>query len=96
MDVGAVVGQGTKGGAVFSQKNVDRVMERYMGSSQDEVYYGRIRLESAIYKDDICKPSLDVIKKLGANIRMSVMLKEKGLKAHKTHWDEQLQAEDRK
>ena len=60
-DVGALVGQGSSGAAMASQAMVDQGLEEYFSGSSDEMYYGRVRVESAAYQDDICKPSSDTI-----------------------------------
>ena len=43
-DVGEVVGQGTMGGALVSQLNVDKGVGDYFEGSKDEATYGSIRL----------------------------------------------------
>ena len=42
-DVGEVIGQGTVGGALASQVNIDRGIKRYFCRSCDEIQYGTIR-----------------------------------------------------
>merc|ERR1711894_152363 len=60
-EVGALVGQGSSGAAVASQAMVDTGLKQYFGGSGDEMYYGRVRFESAAFQDDIAKPCSDVI-----------------------------------
>ena len=81
--VGALVGQGSGGAAVGSQAMVDMGIKKYLESSQDEFYYGDVRVESAIFQDDIAKPSQDVMTAQSGMTRLAAMLTERGLEAHK-------------
>ena len=57
--VGALVGQGSGGAAVglHGEAMVDIGKKKYLESSEDEFYCGDVTVESAIFKDDIAKPS---------------------------------------
>jgi hypothetical protein len=44
-DVGEVIGQGTVGGALASQVNIDKGVDRYFRGSCDETSYGTVRLQ---------------------------------------------------
>ena len=81
--LGALVGQGSGGAAVGSQAMVDMGMKKYLESSEDEMYYGDVRVESAIYQDDIAKPSQDVRTAQSGMTRLAAMLNERGLEAHR-------------
>ena len=59
--VGALVGQGSGEAAVGSQAMVDMGMKKYLEASEDEFYYGDVRVESAVFQDDIAKPSDNVM-----------------------------------
>ena len=80
--VGAVVGQGSSGAALASQAMVDNGLEEFFSGSSDEMYYGRVRVESAAYQDDICKPNCDTITAQIGMTRLFAMLTERGLEAH--------------
>ena len=47
---GEVIGLGTFGGALVSQINIDRDIDRYFGGSIDEVIYGTIKLHHLFSK----------------------------------------------
>ena len=81
--VGALVRQGSGGAAVGSQAMVDMGMKKYLESSEDEMYYGDVRVESAIYQDDIAKPSHDVRTAQSGMTRLAAMVNERGLEAHR-------------
>ena len=80
--VGALVGQGSAGESVASQAMVGIGLEEYFSGSKDEMYYGRIRVESAAFQDDICKPSSNTISAQISMTRLATMLQERGLDAH--------------
>ena len=80
--VGAVVGQGSSGAALASQAMVDSGLEEYFAGSAEEMYYGGVRVETAAYQDDICKPNSDTISAQIGMTRLSAMLAERGLEAH--------------
>ena len=80
--VGALVGQGSSGAAVVSQAMVDSGLKQYFSSSSDEMYYGEVRVESAAFQDDICKPCNNVVKAQAGMTKLAMMLEERGLDAH--------------
>ena len=80
--VGALVGQGSSGAAVVSQAMIDSGLKQYFSSSRDEMYYGNVRVESAAFQDDICKPCEDVATTQCGMTKMAMMLQERGLDAH--------------
>ena len=80
--VGDCIGQGTAGGALVSQANLDQGLMRYFGDSEDEIQYGSVRLQPLAYQDDVLRGSKDVTTAHRGNIRLATMLKEKGLEAH--------------
>ena len=55
--VGALAGQGSGAAAVGLQAMVDMGIKKYLESSEDEFYCGDVTVESAIFQDDIAKPS---------------------------------------
>ena len=42
--VGDCIGQGTSGGALVSQANLDHGLMMFFKDSKDEIYYGSIRI----------------------------------------------------
>ena len=56
----------------------------YFGESKEEMYYGSIRFQPLAYQDDILKGSKDAMAVQVGNIKLSDMLQDKGLEAHKT------------
>ena len=80
--VGDCIGQGTAGGALVSQANLDNGLMEYFGDSNQEMYYGNVRIQPLAYQDDVMKGSKDVMEAQVGNIRMAAMLQDKGLEAH--------------
>ena len=66
----------------MSQANRDNGLMRYFGESQEEMYYGSVRIQPLAYQDDILKGSQDVMTAQSGNVKIATMLKEKGLEAH--------------
>ena len=81
-DVGEVVGQGTVGGALTSQVNIDQGVSRYFSLSKDEVNYGTIRLQPLILQDDVARLVEDIKSANAGNQKLSFVMKEKQLKVH--------------
>ena len=82
-EVGAVLGQGSTGAAVISQAMIDKGLKDYFAGSDNEMYYGKVRVESAAYQDDISKPSADTISAQVGMTRLEDMLSQRGLRAHR-------------
>ena len=80
--VGNCIGQGTAGGALVSQANLDHGLEQYFGNVKDQIHYGDVKIQGLAYQDDVLKGNKDALDAQVGNIRMSAMLKEKGLEAH--------------
>ena len=80
--VGDCIGQGTAGGALVSQANLDNGLMEYFRDSKDEMFYGSIKVLPLAYQDDILKGSRDVTAAQVGNIRLATMLEDKGLEAH--------------
>ena len=80
--VGDCIGQGTTGGALVSQANLDKGLMEYFGDSQEEIQYGNIKLQPLAYQDDILKGSRSILDAQIGNIKLAAMLKDKGLEAH--------------
>ena len=80
--VGDCIGQGTAGGALVSQANLDHGLMMYFGESKEEMHYGHIRIQPLAYQDDILKRSKDAMAAQVGNIKLAAMLHDKGLEAH--------------
>ena len=77
--VGDCIGQGTAGGALVSQANLDHGLKMFFGNSNEEIYYGEVRVQPLAYQDDVLKGSKDVMAAQVGNIKLATMLKDKGL-----------------
>ena len=80
--VGDCIGQGTAGAALVSQVNLEQGLQQYFGDGGEDLQYGKIMLQPMAYQDDIMKGSKDVVTAQTGNIKLSAMLKDKGLDAH--------------
>ena len=80
--VGDCIGQGTTGGALVSQANLDHGLTQYFGDSKEELNYGDVKVNPLAYQDDILKGSKDVLAARVGNIKLATMLEDKGLEAH--------------
>ena len=81
-EAGDLVGQGTAGAGLVSQLNLDRGLHQYFSGSQDEMYYGKVRIEYTAYQDDVGKPSQGVQEAQNHMLKLAYMVEEKGLEAH--------------
>ena len=81
-NVGEVIGQGTVGGALVSQVNIDRGVDRYFCGSKDEVSYGTVRLQPLIFQDDVARLAGDFKSAQAGNLKLSFVMREKQLKVH--------------
>ena len=81
-DVNEVVGQGTAGGSLASQRNIDKGVDNYFSGSPDEINYGRIRMQPLSFQDDILRMAPSVGSARVGNIKLSSMMKEKQLECH--------------
>ena len=80
--VGDCIGQGTAGGALVSQANLDNGLMEFFEDSKEEILYGNVRIQPLAYQDDILKGSKSVQEAQAGNIRLAAMLESKGLEAH--------------
>ena len=72
--VGDCIGQGTTGGALVSQANLDVGLMEYFQDSQDEINYRSVKLQPLAYQDDILKGSKDVLSTQVGNRKLAAML----------------------
>ena len=80
--VGDCIGQGTAGGALVSQANLDKGLMEQFKNSKEEMYYGKVRIQPLAFQDDVLKGSKDINAAQVGNIRLASMLEDKGLEAH--------------
>ena len=80
--VGDCIGQGTAGAALVSQVNLDQGLHQYFGDGGEDLEYGTVKIKPLAYQDDVMKGSKDVLGAQAGNIKLSAMLKDKGLEAH--------------
>ena len=80
-NVGAVVGQGTMGGALVSQAVLDEgAKENFEPGNEDELMYGEVPMAPCLFQDDIIHGAKDVNKARVASNKVANMMKEKNLK----------------
>ena len=76
---GAMIGQGTGGGALVSQANLDNgVVEMFRGSEED-VRYGGVRVLPVMFQDDIMRAAGSVEAARAGNIKMASVMDSKQL-----------------
>ena len=80
--VGDCIGQGTAGGAIVSAANLDQGLKQYFDGSQDEMFYGSVKLQPVAYQDDLGHANKDVLQAQVGNRKLACMLQDKGLHAH--------------
>ena len=56
-EAGPVLGQGSSGGSLASQKNLDQGIEDYMAGSTGDNVYGSMRLQPLCFVDDLMRSS---------------------------------------
>ena len=90
-EVGAVVGQGTIGGALVSQAVLDdAVMEKFLPAGSpvlpagrsDLTHYGSVPLAPLMWVDDMLNPCERLEEAREANRKINILMKERGLKLH--------------
>ena len=84
VNVGAVVGQGTIGGALVSQAVLDEgVKEHFEPGNEDELNYGKVPLGPCMFQDDLIHASTEVEKARNASQKMNLVMKKHALKLNK-------------
>ena len=80
-NVGAVVGQGTMGGALVSQAVLDEgAKEHFEPGNEDELMYGNVPMAPCLFQDDIIHGAKDLAKARVASNKVATMMAEKNLK----------------
>ena len=78
-DIGAVIGQGTIGGAIASQGSLDDGIRGQFMGSQEELGYGSVEMGPLLFQDDLLEGSPGVIEARATNVRVAMVMKEKRL-----------------
>ena len=80
-NVGAVIGQGTIGGALVSQAVLDEgVKEEFNPGNEDEMNYGRIPMGPCMFQDDLIHCSKGVKEAKIASQKIDLVMKKHQLK----------------
>ena len=66
----------------MSQANLDQGVQEYFRDTEDALHYGEVKMLPLAFQDDLLQASKDVLGAQVNNIKMSSMLKNKGLEAH--------------
>ena len=83
-DVGAVLGQGTLGGAIISQAVLDDgVMEHFPPGGEIQLEYGDVPLAPVMFQDDLADCSGNIENARIANQRVDILTKQRGLELNK-------------
>ena len=82
--MGPVLGQGSSGGALASQLNLDLNVNDYFKSSIDEESYGEVRLQPLMWEDDLVQGAEGVTEAQVGNIKLSKVMNSMQLKIHLT------------
>ena len=79
--MGAVVGQGTMGGALISQGVLDEgISQHFAPKGEDELKYGGIPLAPLIFQDNVLHGAGGVNEARIANLKMDMVIKQLNLK----------------
>jgi hypothetical protein len=80
-EVGAVVGQGTIGGAVVSQAVLDEaVSEEFHPGGENEVSYGLVPMQPCMFQDDLIHVALGIKEAREASRKINIAVKKRGLR----------------
>ena len=79
-DEGAMIGQGTGGGALVSQANLDRGVVAAFKESEDEIGYGEVRMLPVMFQDDIMRGADSVLAARAGNVKVDSVINSKQLK----------------
>ena len=84
VNVGAVVGQGTIGGALVSQAVLDEgVKDHFDPGGKDELNYGQVAIGPCMFQDDLIHPSTTTSRAREASRKMNQVMKKHALKLNK-------------
>ena len=83
-EVGAVVGQGTIGGALVSQAVLDEgVKDHFSPGNEDELNYGSVEMGPCMFQDDLIHASKSVENARKASLKVNQIMKEHALQLNK-------------
>ena len=82
LEAGELIGQGSVGGALYSQKDLDSDIDDMFKGSLDKFSYGSVRGGPVIFQDDIFRGSDNVEAVNAGNIKMDNMAGLKQLEFH--------------
>ena len=83
-EVGAVVGQGTIGGALVSQAVLDEgVKDHFSPGNEDELNYGSVEMGPCMFQDDLIHASKSVKNARKASVKVNQIMKEHALQLNK-------------
>ena len=74
-----MIGQGTGGGALVSQVNLDHGVVDMFGGNDAEVRYGGVRVLPAMFQDDIMRAADSIEAARAGNIKMASVMYSKQL-----------------
>ena len=78
-DIGAVIRQGTIGGAIASQGSLDDGIRGQFMGSQEELGYGSVEMGPLLFQEDLLEGFPGVIETTATNLRVAMVMKEKRL-----------------
>ena len=77
-EVGGVLGQGTRGGAIFSQAVLDEaVMEHFSPGEQGQPRYGAVEMAPCMFQDDLANGSVGLLAARMANQKVDFLVKQR-------------------
>ena len=80
-EVGAVVGQGTMGGALVSQAVLDTgIQQEFHPGGEEEMQYGSVPLAPLLFQDDVLHGVEGLEQARSGNLKLNKMLKQRALK----------------
>ena len=82
-DEGAMIGQGTGGGALVSQANLDKGIMDIFAGSEEEVRYGGVRILPLMFQDDIMRVADGVSAARAGNVKVAFTMNSKQLQLNK-------------
>ena len=83
-EVGAVLGQGTLGGALISQAVLDEgVSEHFVPGGEGELEYGDVAIAPFMFQDDLIHGAKSIEDARKANAKVNIIMKERGLELNK-------------
>ena len=83
-EVGAVLGQGTLGGAIISQAVLDEgVMEHFSPGEEGQPSYGSVAMAPCMFQDDLANGSVGLLEARIANQKVDFLVKQRGLQLNR-------------